>query len=151
MSEKPPVVEGRPPTEEEKRLVALFAKIEEGQLDLLDGAGKRVIELTTALLGVLFAVTAFGGDFPPPYLAHNTAAKVLAILTLGFYLGAMAFAMWTLQPRNYRLYRHNLTRLRGELDRIIAHKSGTLKVAGILFWLGSLYLALLIVAVILSA
>ena len=51
-----------PPDPSDERLIALFDKLEEQQLDFLDQAGKRVIELSTGMLGLLFAVTAFGKE-----------------------------------------------------------------------------------------
>ena len=148
MSEQP--IEGRPPTEAEKRLAALMQEMEKNQVDFLDAAGKRIVELTTTLLGVLFAVVALGKDFPPPYLKGNTAGQILALLTLFFYLAAMYLGMRTMQPRSYRLYRQNLSGMREELDIIIAYKSRSLKLGGVVFWLASLMLGLLIAVVILS-
>ena len=151
MSEGPPILEGKPLSEEQKQLVAFFQELEKGQLDLLDQAGKRIIELTTGLLGILFAVVAFGDKFPPPYLTGNAALPLLVVLVLLFFLSAMGMGMRTMQPRSYRLYRHNLTEMRDELDRIIANKSRSLRLAGVLFWLGALSLAVLIGLIIFSA
>jgi hypothetical protein len=151
MSEGAPILEGRPLSDEQKRLVALFDELEKKQLDFLDQAGKRIIELSTALLGVLFTVTAFGDKFPPPYLKDNHTAQWLAVLTLAFNVGAMLVGMWTVQPRTYRLYRHNLTEMKKVLDQIIEGKARSLRVAGGIFWLGALALALLVGSVIFSA
>ncbi len=150
MSDLSPI-QGKPPDDAQKQLVALFQKIEADQLDLLDAAGKRIIELTTALLGTLFAVVALGKDFPPPYLKGNAALQLLLVLTLAGYLLAMLMGMRTLQPRDYKLYRTNLSGMREELDKIIANKSGSLRAAGVAFWLASLLLALTIAVIVLSA
>jgi hypothetical protein len=151
MSQQPPIKEGRPPTADQKQLVALFDEMEKKQVEFLDQAGKRIIELCTGVLGLLFAVTAFGKDFPPPYLAGNGLAKGAAVAALGLYIGAMLVALNGVQPRTYDRYDYNLTEMRKELDKIIQHKSGWVKAAGVLFWLGSLALAVLVGAVILSA
>lgn len=137
------IVESRPPTDEQQRMVALFDEIERGQLTLLDEAGKRIIELTTALLGVVFAALALGETFPPPHLT-TPPVKILAVLTLVLYVGAMLLGMRTVQPRSYQRYHQNLQGMRAELDSIIATKSRWLWWAGLLFWLGSLALAGLI-------
>jgi hypothetical protein len=150
MSDLSPI-QGKPPDDAQKQLVALFQKIEADQLDLLDAAGKRIIELTTALLGTLFAVVALGKDFPPSYLKSNAALQIALVLALAGYLLAMLMGMRTLQPRDYKLYRTNLTGMREELDKIIANKSGSLRVAGVAFWLASLLLALTIAVIVLSA
>jgi len=151
MNEGPPIHPGERRTDEQTRLIALFDELEKKQLEFLDQAGKRVIELSTGLLGVLFAVSAFGDKFPPPYLEDNNAAQWLAVFTLAFYVGAMLLAMWSVQPRQYRLYHHNLTEMKKTLDQIIVHKSRALRLAGVLFWLGSLTLALLIGSIVFSA
>src|SRR5215213_9662084 len=101
---QPPIIDSTPPTEEQKRLVAFFAEAESKQVDFLDEAGKRIIELTTALLGVLFAVLAFGDTFPPPYLKDNPVSKFLSLSALAMYVIAMLMALRTVQPRDYKLY-----------------------------------------------
>jgi len=149
--EGPTILEGVPPTEEQKRLVALFDEMERKQADFLDQAGKRIIELVTVLLGLLFAVAAFGDTFPPRYLQANAPARVLTIATLVFYLAALLTGVRVIQPREYRRYRYNLTEMRQVLEEIISFKTRWLKVAGILFMLGSVSLALLIGVIILAA
>lgn len=148
---QPPIIDSTPPTEEQKRLVAFFAEAESKQVDFLDEAGKRIIELTTALLGVLFAVLAFGDKFPPPYLKDNPVGKFLSLSALAMYVIAMLMALRTVQPRDYKLYRHNLAQMRKELDRLVANKQRSLWWAGVLFWLGSAILALLIGSIIINA
>lgn len=151
MSEQPPVLASAPPTDEQKRLVALFDEMEKQQIDFLDQAGKRLVELTTALLGVLFAVAAFGDKFPPPYLQGNAVARGLTVAALAFYVGAMVMGVRAIRPRDYQRYRHNLTEMRNVLDDIIGYKSRWLKVAGTLFVLGSLALALLVASLVFTA
>jgi hypothetical protein len=148
---EPPILESRAPTAEEERLVELFAEIESKQLEFLDQAAKRIIELVTALLGILFAVIAFGNDFPPPYLADNLGVKLLSGASLVCYLGALLVALWTVQPRTYKHYRHNLTEMREELHTMIDDKARPLRVAGILFGLGSVLLTVLIGLIIVTA
>jgi hypothetical protein len=60
-------------------------------------------------------------------------------------------ALRTVQPRDYKLYRHNLDRMRQELDRLIANKKRSLWWAGALFWIGSTILAILIATIIFKA
>ncbi|MGD9101146.1 MAG: hypothetical protein PVF45_11760 [Anaerolineae bacterium] len=151
VQEPPPILQGIPPTDEQKRLVALFDELEKGQIEFLDQAGKRIIELSTGLLGVLFAVTALGDKFPPPYLEDKGAAQVLAALTLALFMGALLVGVWSVQPRQYRRYEHNVSEMRKELGKIVSFKSRRFKTASALFVLGALALALLIGAVIFSA
>lgn len=151
MTEPPPIYEGEPPSDEAKRLAAMFDELEKKQLEFLDEAAKRIVELCTGLLGVLFAVTAFGDKFPPPYLGASPIVQVLAVLVLALYFVALLAAVVALQPREYRRYQHNVTEMRRELDKIIRHKSGLLKVSGTLFVGASLALAVLIAALIFAA
>jgi hypothetical protein len=151
MTSDPPILESRPPTAEEERLVDLFAEMESKQLEFLDEAAKRIIELVTALLGLLFAVIAFGSDFPPPYLVGHPFAQFVSGAALVCYLGALLVALWAVQPRTYRHDRHNLDEMRAELRQMIAHKARPLRVAGLLFGLASLLLVVLLGSVIVGA
>ncbi|MFQ5344182.1 MAG: hypothetical protein ACE5F6_21780 [Anaerolineae bacterium] len=147
--DQPPILEGVPLTDEQKRLVALFDEMEKQQVDFLDQAGKRIVELCAALLGVFFAVMALGDTFPPPFLQGNDPARVLTVVTLAFYLAAMLMGVLAVQPREYRRYRHNLTEMRNVIEEIISFKKRWLQVAGILFVLGTLSLGLLVGAIVL--
>ena len=143
-----PMLPTERPTDEQKRLVTLFADMESKQLDFLDKSGKSLIERIATFLVVLFGVTAFGSNFPPAYLKGNLPAKVLVIITLILYLAAMGAGIWAIQPRYYRHYTYNVSRLGKELEKITKHKMFWLRVAGILFVLGSVALAVLIVSII---
>lgn len=151
MNPQPPILEGKQPTAEEERLVEVFAELEKKQLEFLDTAAKRIIELVTALLGLLFAVIAFGDDFPPPYLTGNQVAKVTGIIALSCYLLALLVSLWAVQPRSYKHYRHNLDGMRTVLQQMINDRARPVLIAGILFGIGSVMLALLIVSIIWQA
>ena len=144
----PPIQDTREPSEESKHTKAVFDDLESKQLDTLDESGKSIIERIATFLAVLFGVTVLGSSFPPAYLVGNVLAKVLVIATLAFYLLALGAGLWCVQPRSYKLYRHNLTEMREELDKIIAHKSRWLRIAGVLFAIGSVSLAALIISII---
>lgn len=149
MTSQPPIEKGRKPTLEEERLVAIFAEIESKQLELLDQSAKRIIELVTALLGIVVAVSSFSDNFPPPYLANNFLARYMGVTALSCYIGALLTAMWTMQPGNYRNYRYNLSGMREVLDKIIKTKSFRLRLSGILFGLGAMALGVMIGSVLL--
>ena len=156
MSDQPespniPISKGKELTDEQKRLNALFDEMKKGQLDFIDQAGKRIIELSTGLLGVLFAVTAFGKDFPPPYLKDNPTAQSLALGVLALLILALLCGVLTVQPRSYDFYEANLTAMRQELNKIVAYKSRWMKLSNWLFFAGTALLALLIGSLILSA
>jgi succinate dehydrogenase hydrophobic anchor subunit len=139
------------PVREFERLSALFETFEKNQVDTLDSAAKRIIELTTALLGVLFAVVALGSDFPPPYLSGNAALQNLTTLALILYVVAMLASVLCLQPRRYSLYTENLSRLREEYRRLMDYKRWTLRIAGVSFFAASTTLAVLIIAIVRAA
>ena len=135
-------------SEEDKHLIALFDEIEGKQLDFLDEAGKGIIERVGTFLAILFAITAFSNNFPPPYLKGNAGAKIMVTITLACCLLAMAAAVFAIDPRKYTKYTNNLTRMRRELDHILKHKARWVRIGGILFAASMVSLAVLILLVI---
>src|SRR5947209_7588172 len=101
--------------EEDAHLVVTFKEMEKQQFAFLDESGKSLIERTSAFLAIIFALTAFGNQFPPAYLHDNTLLKWLTIVTVVFALVSIILAGVAIQPRKYRFYRHNMTALDGEL------------------------------------
>lgn len=146
-----PIEDGEPIKETDERLIAFWDQVEQDQIKFLDEAGKRIIDLITLLLGILFGVVAFGDKFPPPYLDDNLLAQILTLVVLGLFAASLILALVVVQPRKYPRYRHNLTEMRAVLNQILDHKCRWLKIAGILFGLGSLVFAGLIGILILSA
>src|SRR5258708_2130225 len=143
-----PIYDAQEPSEESKQLVALFHDLDSRQLDFLDAAAKSVLERVPTSLAIVFGVTAFGSAFPPPYLRDNAVAKAFVILTLVLYLVALGAGMWAIQPRYYRRYTYNASMLAKELEKITKRKMLWLRCAGILFAVGSVALAALVVAII---
>jgi hypothetical protein len=143
-----PMYDAQEPSEESKQLVALFHDLESRQLDFLDAAAKSIIERVATFLAILFGVTAFGSAFPPPYLKDNAVAKAFVVLTLVLYLVALGAGMWAIQPRYYRRYTYNISMLAKELEKITKRKLFWLRCAGVLFAVGSMALAALVVAII---
>ncbi len=143
-----PESESQEQLEKRQRLKDIFSDLEKKQPDFLDEAGKSIIERIATFLAILFAVLALGGTFPPKFLVHNTQNTVLVIAILICYLIAMGMGMWAIQPRNYGLYQYNVTRQEKEWKRLIARKKFWVRFAGILFGLGTVALAVLIVFII---
>jgi hypothetical protein len=150
MNPEPPILQGKPLTDEQKRLNELFDEMKKNQLTFLDEAGKRIIELSTGLLGVLFAVTAFGKDFPPAYLKANLLMQILMVATLLAFVLAVLAGVRTVQPRNYDFYESNLSEMHKELKKIIGHKSGWMQAANWLFFTGTVLLASLVALLVLG-
>jgi ABC-type multidrug transport system permease subunit len=96
------------------------------------------------LLGVLFAVTALGKDFPPPYLKDNLLTQFLVAGVLVLLMAALLCAVLTVQPRKYKFYEHNLSEMRKEWVKLFTHKSTWLARANWFFFAGTLLLAVLI-------
>lgn len=147
-----PIIGSEPETqdeiEENQRLKAIFDDIEKNQLAFLDEAGKSVIERVATFLAILFGVTAFGSGFPPAYLKGNHWNKYLVIAILLCYLVAMGLGILAIQPRSYSWHRYQAKKNAETLKGIIAYKKGMVQWAGILFALGTLILAGLIVSLI---
>ena len=53
-----------------------------------------------------------------------------------------------IQPRLYEISQYNVTRMKDELARITMYKMRRLRIAGVLFALGSVALAVLIIFII---
>ena len=144
MTDPIPIIEGDDLSAEDKRLLAFFDKLEAEQLTYLDEAGKRVIELSTGMLALLFGVTALGKDFTAPYLTGNQPTKWLAMIALILYLLAMAAGIVAVQPHAYAVSRHGLTDKRRTLDEMLARKSLAFRTGMLLFFVASATLVLLV-------
>jgi len=138
------------PEEQEKKqhLKTIFADLESKQPDFLDEAAKSIIERVTTFLAILFGVIALGGSFPPKFLVSQPWEKYLVIGILLCYLLAMAIGMWAIHPRNYGRYLYDMTRQENEWNRLITRKKRCVRWAGILFGMGTVVLAGLIVSII---
>ena len=142
------IQDAQEPSKEGTLVAEIFSEIRKKQLDFLDESGKSIIERIATFLAILFAVTAFSNNFPPAYLKDNLPAKIMVIATLVLYLLAMATAILTIQPRFYDIPLYNVTRMSEELKKITTYKMRRLRMAGILFTLGSIALAVLIISII---
>jgi hypothetical protein len=91
-------------------------ELQTGQLDFLDQAGKRIIELSSARLAA-------------------PALKALLIGALVLYMAAICLAAWAIHPRPYDYYPSNVTAACEELARMVRFKAG-----GAAFVLASLLL-----------
>ncbi len=153
MSDQIPIYDQVPQTqdeiEEKKRLRAIFSDMESKQLDFLDDAGKSIIERIALFLTVLFGVAAFGGSTSSAFLKANAWNKPLVVIILACYLIAIGMAVWAIQPRKYEWRRYDTKQLADLLEGMIAHKKRWVQWASILFVLGTVALAVLIVLIIL--
>ncbi len=151
MSQTPPIYSGEAVSPEADRLVSLFDELEKKQIEFLDEANKRLIELSSALLGLLFAVTAFGDKFPPDYVKDNTFSKTLIVLVLVLYLSSLLFGFLGVKPRKHQRHEYSLTDLHQELSEITTYKARFFQIGSVAFFLASLCLAFLVGSVVLNA
>jgi hypothetical protein len=144
----PPIYDAREPSEKSKRVNTTLDELETKQLETLDASGKSIIERIATFLGILFGISILSNNFPPPYLKGNTTAKVMIIGTLLCFLLAIGAAIWATQVRYYNRYLHNVSRTGKELERMIKQKVVWLRAANLLFALGAIGLAGLLMVII---
>jgi hypothetical protein len=143
-----PIQDSQEPSDESKRIKAVFDDIESKQLDTLDESGKSIIERIATFLGILFGISVLSNNFPPAYLKGNTPAKVMIIVSLICFLLSIGAGIWATQVRSYRWYTYNVTRAGEEIVHMIQHKMFWLRVANLLFALGTIALAVLLIFVV---
>jgi hypothetical protein len=146
-----PVYDAHDPSEASKRVTAIFDDMESKQLDNLYDAGKSLIERIATFLGVLFGLSILNSTFPPSYLKGNTPVKVLLMAALAGYLLAIGAALWAMQVRFYHRYTYNATRSQAELAKMIRQKVTWLRLAHLLFALGTVLLAALLLVIVWNA
>jgi len=134
----------QPPSAEAQEVAELFLTLERKQLDFLNEAGKSLIERIATFLAILLGASVLSNNFPPTYLKGDTLARVSILATLVCYLCAIGTALWAIQPRFYRRYLYNMGALTRVRDRMITQKMLWLRIASLLFLVGSTSLALLI-------
>src|SRR5437870_730059 len=144
----PPIYQAQEPSEKSKRVNAALDELETKQLETLDESGKSIIERIATFLGILFGISVLSNNFPPAYLKGNTPAKVMIIVSLICFLLSIGAGIWATQVRSYRRYTYNVTRAGEELVHMIQHKMFWLRVANLLFALGTIALAVLLIIIV---
>ncbi len=143
-----PVYPAHEPSEASKRVTVVFDEMESKQLDHLNEAGKSLIERIATFLGVLFGLSILSSNFPPSYLKGNMPVKVFLMAALASYLLAIGAALWATQVRFYHRYTYNATRSQAELEKMIRKKVTWLRLAHLLFALGTVLLAVLLLVIV---
>ena len=145
-----PLYEAREPSPAARRINAIFDDMESKQIDSVNESGRALIERIATFLGVLFGISVLSNNFPPSYLKGNTPIKALLIAALACYLLAIGAALWATQVCYYRRYAYNVSRSQAELTRIVGRKLGWLRAAHVLFALGTVALAALLIGIVWS-
>jgi len=142
-----PIYDTQEPSETGKHVNAVFDDLETKQLDTLDEAGKNSIERIATFLGVLFAVTVLSSNFPPLYLKGNVPAKVMIIISLVCFLLSIGAGLLVTQVRSHPRY-YNQRKNAEQLQRMIEYKLLWSRIANLLFALGAIALAGLLIVII---
>ena len=143
-----PIINAHEPSEASQRVNAMLDDMESKQLDTLNDAGKTLIERVATFLGVLFGLSILNSSFPPSFLKGNTPVKALLIAALAGYLLAIGAALWATQVRYYHRYTYNVSRSQAELTRMIRAKVFWIRMANLLFALGTVLLAVLLIVIV---
>lgn len=142
------VYQAHDPSEASKRVNAVFDDMESKQIDNLNDAGKSLIERIATFLAVLFGLSILNNNFPPYYLIGNTLVKALLIAALAGYLLAIGSALYAAQVGFYNRYTYNATRSQVELEAKIRRKVDWLRAANVLFAVGTIMLAIMLIVII---
>lgn len=148
--ERPKIYPGTPETAREQALRQWWAEQELKSPANLEAAARQIITLVTSLLGLLLAILAVAEDPLPAYLASSglRLAGGLAILAL---LGALWAALIAVWPRRYAAAPDLPQQQAAEFQKIIRFKSQAVMAALILFGLGLLLLAMVLLLALLLA
>src|SRR5438552_1295444 len=98
----------RLPTEDDQRLLQIFDKIEESSSEHLDEGARQIIQLVTALYGVIFGVLALGADKVGAELHVSLVLGLGIFAVLAFFVALLA-ALWAVLPQPYYYRPANLT------------------------------------------
>jgi hypothetical protein len=138
------VTESSVETENGEEIQRFIDELELGQLESMEGAARRLFEVITALLALVFAAIAFGADFPPAYVRAGPIGPMLLLIILVLFLLAMSLAWSCQRPLLYSRFRDDPSGMRAALDKAERRKIRGLRWAGRIFWLGSIALAVLV-------
>src|SRR4051812_10873067 len=110
----------RLPTDEETALVRFFQKQEETSVEHLEEAARQIIQLVTALYGVIFGVLALGADKVGAEL-HTPLVLALGIFAVLAFLVALLAALWAVLPQPYHYRPASLTDKKASYAQMIQH------------------------------
>lgn len=136
MSPRKIVVESvRVESDEDKRLAALFDKFEQESLDNLEKGARDLIQLVTALFGVIFGILALGGEAAAAPLRLPLAIAPAAISLAALLLTLFA-ALDVIVPAAHRVRKLGHSDREQAYARMLQRKSEGLRAAAIFFAIG---------------
>ena len=134
-------------TDADKRLAALFDKLEQESLDNLEKGARDLLQLVTALFGILFGILALGGDTVAAPLRLPGVILPAAISLLALLITLIA-ALDVIVPGPYRIRRQSLSDQAGAWERMLRRKRDGLRAAAVSFGIGLSAFATLIAALL---
>jgi len=138
----------RRPSPEEERLADWFAEQGVRSPDHLEAAARQVIGLVTGLLGLLLGVVAVAKQPLPPYLAWPPV-RGLAVVGVLLLLGSLVAGLAVLWPQRLEVSSHDLADQRRAFGALLHRKARALGASLLLFCLGLVALAVVLVLAIL--
>ena len=143
------VVDVRLATPEENQLLARFAQWEAESLTNLESGARQIIQLVSALLGVMLGALALG-DEKFVVTLHMPLVIFLAALVLVAWLGALLTALAVVIPGEFRPRRASLDDMRATYSALLQQKSERLYWAVVTFGAGVILFALLILILLVN-
>jgi len=134
----------REETPQEAALYDWFSKQATASPDRLEEAGRQIIGLVTALLGVLFGVVALTGETLPAYL-QLLVVRALSIGAVGLWLVALLAALWVVLPWRWAVNPARPAAQAQVFATLLRHKSNALTVSVATFGVGVLMLGMVLI------
>lgn len=136
----------RAPTPDEEALHSWFLEQEKDPSKNLEEAARQIIQLVSTLYAVIFGIIALAANPLPAYLAKANV-RALGVLVVLSYLAALLAALVVVVPSTYRYARASQTQRQAVFDAVMRRKVVALRLALLVFALGSVaFAALFLVA-----
>ena len=145
-----PKVKGRPESSALKARREWFEEQVLAAPDTLESGARVIVELVTALLGVLFGILALAGDPLPDYL-WLPLSRPFGIACVVALLVALACALVVILPRRIAFSPHRLDEEARAFESLLNRKSRWLTASVIAFGVGLLALGIVLIAAIARA
>ncbi|MGC9396835.1 MAG: hypothetical protein ACP5J4_18475 [Anaerolineae bacterium] len=145
-----PRIKGRPESPALKARREWFEAQVLAAPDTLESGARVIVELVTALLGVLFGILALAGNPLPDYL-WLPLTRPLGIACVVALLVALACALVVVLPRRIAFSPHRLDEEARAFEDLLNRKSRWLTAGVIAFGVGLLALGIVIIAAIARA
>jgi hypothetical protein len=132
-----PVVESAPLTRHEERLIERYEEIDSQSLERLIDAGKRLVEWSTAAVGIFFAALALINNPTVLTAFGRIEIKWVSGAAIVFYLLAVSMGYLASMPRQYKRRRYSLDDMREQDLQMHHRKYRWLRLGSLFFSLGT--------------